>query len=98
MSRFEFFLRVFCLLLAGSGWAAFAGALSRLHDNDDTLRDVTEAYAISAQQNRELRENYQKVQSAHESLQRLQDRKLQELEEKVGAYERRLRQLGIIQE
>ena len=98
MSRFEFFLRVFCLLLAGSGWAAFAGALSRLHDNDDTLREVTEAYATSVHQNRELHENFQRVQSAHESLQRMQDRKLQELEEKVSAYERRLRQMGIIQE
>ena len=98
MSRFEFLLRVFVLLLAASGWAAFAGACSRLRDTEATLHDVTEAYAATARQNAELGQNFLKVQRAHESLQRSQDLKLRDLENKVNAYELRLRQMGLIQE
>jgi hypothetical protein len=98
MSRFEFFLRVFVLLLAVSGWAAFAGVYSRLHDTEDQLRDVTKAYSAAGRQNEEMGENFLKVQRSHESLVRMQNQKIKELESKIGTYELRLRQLGIIQE
>jgi hypothetical protein len=98
MSRFEFFLRVFVLLLAASGWGAFAASLSRLRDTQDELVAVTEAYTVTAGQNEELGANFLKFQRAHESLQRSQDLKLKDLEQKVNTYELRLRQMGLIQE
>jgi hypothetical protein len=98
MSRFEFFLRVFVLLLAISGWAAFAGVFTRLQRTEDALTEARDAFYTSSRQNCELIENYQKARQAHESLERMQALKLQELQEKINAYELRLRQLGIIQE
>ena len=98
MTRFEFFLRVFVLLLAATGWAAFAGSFYRLRETEDTLREVTEAYAVTARANESLGENFLKFQRAHESLQKSQDLKLKDLEQKVNTYELRLRQLGLIQE
>jgi len=95
--RVGFLFQLLLILLAVSGWAAFAGTILRLHDAETRTKEAEENLQFAQDQNDRMREGSEALFHQQAGLVRMLQEKNQQLEGKVRNYESRLKQLGIIQ-
>jgi hypothetical protein len=97
LSRRAFLVQVIFLLIAVSGWAAFAGTYLQLLNADYELREARRDLHAAYDQNDRMREGQEEMLNSQQGLIRVLQDDNRQLRERLNTYEARLKQLGIIQ-